>query len=155
MDSSLLTPLIKQLDDAGDTSSVALARVLEFSNRTSKALESLDKRLEKVEEQTTKTNGRVLELEKDVKEMEGKMSDDYEKLHSPLIVPIAELQKDVGVIKSELEFRKRISISAISVGFTLFVVFGATWWEKIAFFASLNEEFIRKTVALIIQTNGG
>ena len=98
MDSSLLTPLIKQLDDAGDTSSVALARVLEFSNKTSKTLESLDKRLEKVEEQTGKTNGRVTELEKGVKEMEVKMSDDYEKLHSPLVIPIAELQRSESVV---------------------------------------------------------
>ena len=92
MDSSLLAPLIQQLDRAGDTSSIALARVLEFSNRTSNALESLDKRLQKVEEQTTKTNGRVNQLEKDVEVVEDKQSDDYEKLHSPLVVPIAELQ---------------------------------------------------------------
>ena len=154
MDSSLLAPLIQQLDRAGDTSSIALARVLEFSNRTSNALESLDKRLQKVEEQTTKTNGRVNQLEKDVEVVEDKQSDDYEKLHSPLVVPIAELQKDVGIIKGELEFKKKIWIAAISVATTLFVVFGATWWERIWFFANLNQEYL-KTLVTAIAHNAG
>ena len=150
-----MDPLIQQLDRAGDTPSVALARVLEFSNRTSKTLESLDKRLKVVEEQTTKTNGRVSALEGDVNTLEEKQSDDYEKLHSPLVVPIAELQKDVGIIKGEMEFRKKIMISATSILATLFVVFGATWWERIWFFASLNEDYIKKTITLVIHSAGG
>lgn len=155
MDSSLLDPLIQQLDRAGDTPSVALARVLEFSNQTSKTLESLDKRLKVVEEQTTKTNGRVNKLEDEVDNIEEKQSEDYEKLHSPLVVPIAELQKDVGIIKGEMDFRKKIMISAVSVLTTLFVVFGATWWERIWFFANFNEDYIKRTLTLIIHSTGG
>ena len=54
-----------------------------------------------------------------------------------------------------MEFRKKIMISATSILATLFVVFGATWWERIWFFASLNEDYIKKTITLDIHSAGG
>jgi len=154
MNGSLLDPLIKQLEHTGTTESIALARLIEFSNNSSKSLESINFRLGEVEKQTTKTNGRVTLLEETVGEIEQKQGGDYEKLHSPFVSPIAELQKEVGVINSDLEFRKKLWISGTSILGTLFFVFGAAWWDKIWFFANYNEEYIRELVITIVKTSG-
>jgi hypothetical protein len=142
MDFNLLDPLVRQLEKSGDTSDIALARVLELSNKTSKTLENVERRLTNVESQTTITNGRVTTLEKKVVTVEEKQTDDSIKLHSPLVIPIAELQKEVKLFKQEVEFHKRIWISASSIAGTLFVVFGATWWDRFVFLFSLDKQYL-------------
>jgi hypothetical protein len=154
MNEDLLKPLIHQLESTGETRDIALAKVLECSNRTSTILEGVDHRLKSVEEQVKRTNGRVSKLENEQEEIEEKIAPEYHQVHCPF----SQQRKIQGEDIQKLD----IKVNAITKYFTVFfsglalvlTVFGVAMWEKFLFLATLDEDFIKRIVEQTIKSLG-
>ena len=155
---SLLSPLIRQLEKSGDVQNLALARVLEVSHQTAVTLEKVNYRLEKVEEQVLKTNGRVTQLEanheihKDkLRIQEIKTSDEYKAVHCPFMQNQQKLEEKIEAIESTITLAQRYIISIGVIFGASFAVFGYAMWQKFMFLSNLDEaaivEIVKETLS--------